>query len=71
MMAHYHIAADDGILSFDTASGGAGGDGELPGGQGIANADQRPRWKKDDFFGRLQGNALTLPDQETLYETPV
>jgi len=22
MMAHYHIAADDGILSFDTASAG-------------------------------------------------
>ena len=61
MMTHYHNATDDRNLRFDKASAGRVALVNYLMAREIANADQRPLWKEDDFFGELYGNALTLP----------
>jgi hypothetical protein len=62
MMTHYHNATDDRNLRFDTESAGRVALVNYLMATEIANAEQRPLWKEDDFFGSLYGNALTLPE---------
>jgi Zn-dependent M28 family amino/carboxypeptidase len=62
MMTHYHNATDDRNLRFDTESAGRVALVNYLMAREIANAEQRPLWKEDDFFGSLYGNALTLPE---------
>ena len=59
MHTHYHGATDDRNLRFDTASAGRVATANLMITLEIANADERPRWQKDDFFANLYGSALT------------
>jgi Zn-dependent M28 family amino/carboxypeptidase len=62
MMTHYHNATDDRNLRFDTDSAGQVALVNYLMAREIANTEQRPLWKEDDFFGSLYGNALTLPE---------
>jgi len=59
MQTHYHNASDDRNLRFDTASAGRVAAANYVMAREIANADRRPKWKKDDFFGELYGTTLT------------
>lgn len=59
MQTHYHGVTDDKQLRFDTASAGRVADANLLITLEIADAAQRPKWRKDDFFGKRYGNALT------------
>jgi Zn-dependent M28 family amino/carboxypeptidase len=68
MMTHYHNATDDRNLRFDTESAGRVATVNYLMAREIANADERPTWVRDDFFGKRYGNALTLPDGETTDE---
>jgi Zn-dependent M28 family amino/carboxypeptidase len=62
MKNHDHNATDDRRLRFDTASAGRVALVNYLMAMRVANADERPKWVKDDFFGELYGNALTRPD---------
>ncbi len=62
MQNHYHGATDDSQLRFDTWSAGRIATANYMIALEIANADQRPTWQKDDFFGELYGTELTKPD---------
>jgi len=59
MQKHYHGATDDNKLRFDTDSAGRVATANFMIALEIANAAQRPKWQKDDFFGDLYGTALT------------
>lgn len=59
MRNHYHGATDDANLRFDTWSAGRVALVNYMIALEIANADERPRWQKDDFFGELYGTELT------------
>lgn len=59
MLNHYHNASDDKLLRFDTASAGRVATANFLIALEIANAAQRPKWHKDDFFANLYGTALT------------
>jgi len=59
MQVHYHGATDDKQLRFDRESAGRVATANLMIALEIANAEQRPKWVKDDFFARLYGTALT------------
>ena len=59
MQTHYHNASDDRNLRFDIASAGRVALANYEMAREIANADQRPKWKKGDFFGELYGTAFT------------
>ena len=61
MENHYHGPSDDLNLRFDTYSAGKVAEVNLLMTLGIANADTRPTWAKDDFFGKLYGTPQTLP----------
>ena len=62
MQSHYHGATDDQNLRFDTWSAGRVATVNYMIALEIANADQRPTWQKDDFFGVLYGTESTLPE---------
>ncbi len=63
MATHYHNATDDRNLRFHTASAGKVAMVNYRMTLAIANADERPRWAKGDFFGELYGSELTrAPD---------
>jgi hypothetical protein len=59
MQTHYHGATDDQNLRFDTESAGRVATANFMITLEIANAEQRPKWHKDDFFGNLYGTDLT------------
>jgi hypothetical protein len=59
MQNHYHGATDDENLRFDTWSAGRVATANYMIALEIANADERPKWQKDDFFGDLYGTELT------------
>ena len=59
MQNHYHGATDDDNLRFDTWSAGRVATANYMIALEIANADERPKWQKDDFFGNLYGTELT------------
>ncbi len=59
MQNHYHGATDDENLRFDTWSAGRVATVNYMIALEIANAEQRPKWQKDDFFGGLYGTELT------------
>ena len=59
MKNHFHGATDDESLRFDTWSAGRVATANYMIALEIANADERPKWKKDDFFGDLYGTELT------------
>lgn len=59
MQTHYHGASDDNKLRFDTPSAGRVATVNFMIALEIANAVERPRWHKDDFFGDLYGTELT------------
>lgn len=59
MQTHYHGATDDRNLRFDTDSAGRIATANFMITLEIANAPQRPRWQRNDFFGNLYGNSLT------------
>jgi hypothetical protein len=59
MQTHYHGASDDANLRFDTESAGRVATANFAITLDIANAAQRPKWLKDDFFGDLYGTDLT------------
>ena len=62
MQTHYHGATDDQDLRFDTWSAGRIATANYMIALEIANADKRPTWQKDDFFGELYGTELTKPE---------
>jgi hypothetical protein len=59
MQHHYHGATDDQNLRFDSESAGRVATANFMIALEIANAEQRPKWQKDDFFGELYGTVLT------------
>jgi Zn-dependent M28 family amino/carboxypeptidase len=59
MQTHYHGASDDKNLRFDINSAGRVATANFMIALEIANAAERPRWQKDDFFADLYGSALT------------
>jgi hypothetical protein len=59
MQTHYHGASDDKNLRFDIKSAGRVAAANFMIALEIANAAERPRWQKDDFFADLYGSALT------------
>lgn len=59
MKNHYHGASDDSKLRFDSDSAGRVATANFMIALEIANAPQRPRWQKDDFFANLYGTELT------------
>ena len=59
MQTHYHGATDDADLRFDTWSAGRIATANYMIAVEIANADERPLWREDDFFGNLYGTELT------------
>lgn len=59
MQTHYHGATDDQNLRFDEESAGRVAIANFMITLEIANADARPKWHKDDFFGDLYGTELT------------
>ncbi|MDH4126369.1 MAG: M28 family peptidase [Gammaproteobacteria bacterium] len=59
MQTHYHGATDDRNLRFDTDSAGRVATANAMIALAIANAPERPKWQKNDFFGDLYGSALT------------
>ncbi len=59
---HYHSPSDDSHLGFDTQSAVKMAEMNFHIGVGVANADDRPRWREDDFFGELFGTEHTAPD---------
>jgi len=59
MQTHYHGATDDQELRFDIESAAKVATANFMIALEIANAEQRPRWHKDDFFGDLYGTELT------------
>jgi Zn-dependent M28 family amino/carboxypeptidase len=59
MQTHYHGVSDDMHLRFDTASASRVATANFMIALEIANAAQRPKWHKDDFFANLYGSALT------------
>lgn len=59
MQTHYHGATDDQNLHFDTESAGRVATANFMISLEIANAEQRPKWHRDDFFGNLYGTDLT------------
>jgi len=62
MQTHYHGATDDQDLRFDAWSAGRIATANYMIALEIANADKRPIWQKDDFFGELYGTELTKPE---------
>ena len=61
MQTHYHGPTDDQNLRFDTWSAAKVAEVNYYISLEIANADDRPRWKKDDFFGDMYGTDSTRP----------
>ena len=59
MQTHYHGATDDQNLRFDRPSAAIVATANFMIASEIANAEQRPLWVKDDFFGDLYGTDLT------------
>lgn len=59
MQTHYHGASDDARLRFDIGSAGRIATANYRIALDIANAPDRPRWVKDDFFGVRYGTELT------------
>ena len=59
MENHYHGPTDDENLRFDTWSAGKVALVNYLMAIEIANAGERPRWQKDDFFGNLYGTERT------------
>lgn len=59
MQTHYHGATDDRNLRFDTDSAGRIATANFMIALEVANASERPKWHKDDFFADLYGTALT------------
>jgi len=59
MENHYHGPSDDEKLRFDTWSAGKVALVNYLMATEIANADARPTWQKDDFFGDRYGTELT------------
>jgi Zn-dependent M28 family amino/carboxypeptidase len=59
MQTHYHGATDDQELRFDRESAAKVATANFMIALEIANAEKRPRWRKDDFFGDLYGTELT------------
>lgn len=62
MQDHYHGASDDEHLRFDVESAAKVALVNYMIAVEIANADERPRWQKDDFFGNQYGTDLTRSD---------
>jgi Zn-dependent M28 family amino/carboxypeptidase len=62
MKTHYHGATDDQNLRFDKPSAALVATANYMIAAEIANAEQRPVWLKDDFFGDLYGTELTRTD---------
>ncbi|MDX1498449.1 MAG: M20/M25/M40 family metallo-hydrolase [Woeseiaceae bacterium] len=58
---HYHGASDDASLRFDTHSARSVALVDYLMTMAIANADERPTWRPDDFFGTRYGTEWTLP----------
>lgn len=61
MKTHYHSPSDDVNLRFDTDSAAKMAEMNFHIGLGVANANDRPRWQQDDFFGELFGTQHTVP----------
>lgn len=59
MMTHYHGPSDDANLRFDTWSAAKIAEVNYYISLDIANAEQRPTWNKDDFFGGMYGTDAT------------
>ena len=59
MQTHYHGATDDQELRFDRESAAKVAAANFMIALEIANAEKRPQWHKDDFFGDLYGTELT------------
>ncbi|MFQ5546818.1 MAG: M28 family peptidase [Woeseia sp.] len=58
---HYHSPSDDSRLSFDRRSAAKLAEMNYYIGLGVANAEDRPRWNEDDFFGEMFGTEYTAP----------
>ena len=63
MENHYHGASDDEELRFDTYSAGKVALVNYQMAMEIANAEDRPTWLRDDFFGARYGTRFTLPQK--------
>ena len=61
MKHHYHGPSDDENVHFDTASAATVALVNYVMAVEIANADQRPTWIEDNFFGQRYGTEQTLP----------
>ncbi|MCH8865541.1 MAG: hypothetical protein IID58_01690 [Proteobacteria bacterium] len=59
IQAHYHGATNDQNRRFDTWSAAEVALVNYLIVIEIANADDRPHWQQDDFFGNLYGSDLT------------
>lgn len=59
METHYHGPSDDSSLRFDTASAARAALVNYLMASELANADNRPTWQKDDFFGDRYGTDMT------------
>jgi len=59
IQAHYHGATADQNLCFDTGSAAEVARVNYMIVIEIANADDRPHWQQDNFFGDLYGPDLT------------